>query len=358
MDARIAIRSVAALLAALAIFGGAARAQSAAPIYNPPPGYSMLPLKAGYSWTFRDARGNLRDIRCPAYDARTRTGILHNLSGKGEYVEVVKGYDRYGQPIVNAREIDGTAALALWGKLFQSRYSWTWTGTDDACLEGLRHSAWYSSATEPAGVFLRPLVFDIDAAPGTADCGLTQIVLERGIGFIEQSFQSIMGPQAQELVSAKTAIGQIPAVLYGVQTSLSLDPPSFTYPGILPAGTGGFRPPMITATFEARVPAGSRRVVPLTFRNGQRAELEVYDNENRLVYRWSDGRVFDRAMFTTEIRDGKPFRFTFTDVPMPAPQFGVYDRYRFRVFITDEQAIVNGNVRFAAQELMQVTGAP
>jgi hypothetical protein len=341
---------------AVAVVAGAALpalAQSAPPAYNPAPGANLFPMAEGYSWTYKDRRGNLHDIRCVGYSATERLGTFHNLSGKGEITEVKRTVDRYRQPVLDARQIDRRRNFALWGKLFASRYPWTWTGTDDATLKGERRSAWYRSATEPAGTFLRPLVYDIAPAPGVADAGIRQIALEPGIGIIEQTFTTIAGPNSWELDSAKTAAGQVPAILYGVETRLTLTPSSYVYPGIIPAGTGGFRPPMVSATLEARVRRGSRIVHPLTFMSSQRIEVEVYDEDNRLVYRWSDGRPFNRIMIMTELKDGQPFRATVTDIPMPGPLMDHRHRYRVKAFIADREA-QGGNERFAAQELMSV----
>lgn len=349
---RLSLTSV--VFAAMFASTAPALAQSAPPVFNPPAGYTAFPTRAGNSWTFKDSRGNLHDIRTPVYNATTGVAIFHNLSGRNEYSEAKRTTDVYGQPIVNVREQTPGTRMSLWGKLFASRYSWMWTGHDDPCMSGVRRSSIYARATEPAGVFLRPLVYDIGASAGTADCGITQIVLEPGVGMLEQTFNTFAGPNAWELVSAKTTVGQIPAVLHGVETTLTLTPSSFTYPGILPPGTGGYRPPKISAKLEARIKPGSTRTHRLQFNDTQRLEVELYDEQNDMVYRWSDGRGFGQMMGWVDLTPSRPFSHTITDIAMPGPIMDPLGRYRVRVFITDAEARRTGLPRFSAQELMAV----
>jgi len=346
------IRNVAVALALVAGAAGTASAQSspAPAAYNPPVGANPFPIAEGYSWTFRDASGNLHDIRCTEFAANSGIASFHNLSGKNEYTEVRNTLDQFRQPIVEAREMDRRRGFSLWGKRFASRYPWTWLGTDDVTLRGERRSTWYRSAQEPAGTFLRPLVYDIAPAPGVADAGIEQIALVPGVGIVEQTFTTIAGPRTWELLSANTAAGQIPAILHGVETKITVTPGSFTWPGILPQGTGGYRPPMISVTLEARVRAGTRIVHPLTFTSTQRIDVEFYDEDGALAYRWSDGRMFGRSMMFVDLKEGQPFRATVTDIPMPSAIMDFRGRYRVRAFITDRDA-TQGKVRFGAQTL-------
>jgi hypothetical protein len=200
---------------------------------------------------------------------------------------------------------------------------------------------------------VRPLVYDIAPAPGVADAGITQIVVEPGIGILEQTFQTIAGPNPWELQSAKTSAGQVPAILYGVETKLTVTPSGFVYPGILPAGTGGYRPPNITAKLEARIRTGLNIKHTLTFNSSLRAELEIYDEDNHLVYSYLTGKPFAHQMAQIDLKPGQPFTFTFTDIPMPSPQMDYRARYRFKAYIFDQKA-QQGQQRFAAQELMAV----
>jgi hypothetical protein len=152
----------------------------------------------------------------------------------------------------------------------------------------------------PAGVF--PETLQIVYPPGAcADAGLTEEVFYGWTGLMRRSETTIAGLRTWELIYARTG-GVTVVAQPELHFSLALDKSVYTA-NLMPPIDPNFSVPRMTARLTLR--NTTSKPVTLTFASGQRYDLELRDERDRVVYRWSEGRAFIQMLGQEEFGPGE-----------------------------------------------------
>lgn len=144
----------------------------------------------------------------------------------------------------------------------------------------------------PAGTFRDCVRFSFQSAPGVADAGWEAIWLAPGVGVVQWSEQSIMGPVTRALHSATiggTVYPQPQPVRGGLTVAIQADKFEYSLPPMLPVAT-------LWATFTFTVDNQTGTPIPVTYSSGQSFDFELTDSNGQVLKRWSDGRFFTMAL--------------------------------------------------------------
>ena len=247
--------SILSLLASAALFGQA-------------PEY--LPLQAGNTWVYRGQAGSFT----------VETGAPSALGGN-EYFPV------RGLPSTPAVWLRNTpeGRIMMWDETAQQERIWLDTATPvaaeaptavDPCNEFSRIESREAKYRGPVGEFTNVLA--VRYAPGKcADAGLDADYFLPWVGLLRRVEQSIAGPRAYDLVYAR--LGGV-TVISAPETGFSL---------------------ALTQThgaLDARLSLRHTGPEPLSlvFPSGQQFDVQVYDENGKVVSQWSEGMQFIQSL--------------------------------------------------------------
>ncbi len=231
-----------------------------------------LPLAAGNSWTYREAR--------TGQQFTIRAGIPEMHHGNAYYP--LSGYAKQRLTV----RIDETQALVHWDEererdipvvLFTPFESGWWDAPYRECDQEAQTQEKPALHDGPAG----PLVDVLDIGYrvfGCADVGVEREQFAANIGMVRRVESSIAGPRQFDLVSARIGKQTIEALPYGRFTVTVMD-------------SGA--PHNLTALL--RLEADTARELRLRFDSGQEFDVMVRDQDGYALWTWSATRSFIQA---------------------------------------------------------------
>lgn len=224
-------------------------------------GPSLLPLEPGNSWTYRATVTG---------ETRTITVGLPLAMADGRVFYHLRGYA--GRPLW-VREDKSGSLLYLDEETREDRILTSFERGDFWAEAPFRTCARQSRVTgERRG---RALVVEYRGFD-CADAGIVEEQYEENIGMTRRTEQTIAGPRAFTLESAR--VGRIVIEPYGT--------------GRFQVEAHGMGDRLRVAL---RLSTGSSAPFTLRFPSGQRYEILVRNHEGKLLWRWSDGRFFAQA---------------------------------------------------------------
>jgi hypothetical protein len=138
-------------------------------------------------------------------------------------------------------------------------------------------------------------------AGSCADAGLTSDIWMAWVGILQRSWQTIAGPRSFNLVYAKL----------GAATVISAGEVSFSVAVDRPAYVADLMPPVDPARaipyMTARLTLRNTQTMPITleYASSQTYEIMIWNDQGKVIWRWSDGKVFLPAMRTETLAQGE-----------------------------------------------------
>jgi len=299
-------------LAALAIAAGASL-----------PAANFFPLEPGNTWTYRN--------RLLGDGFTVRVGLPAVINGNVYYA--LQGYA--GSDLMV--RIDDHDNLVYLDNATNDERTLLWFGPADGrswfapyrtCDQESQTQEKRNTYNGPAGEFRN--VLDVRFHSFCADAGTLVEQFAENIGMLRRVEESIAGPRQYDLVYARVGSVVINALPTGL-FSVTLDQP---------VGTD-----QVVAVLRLRL---NGLPVKLQFSSSQEFEVILRDEEGNLVWRWSDGRIFDQATHEQSILTDWTIA-----VPMPRPgKSGEPKNYTLQAWLTTTGPVP----QYAATAPVTITG--
>jgi hypothetical protein len=162
----------------------------------------------------------------------------------------------------------------------------------DPCNRTAKVESRQATVRTPAGEFINALAISYPSA-NCADAGLSSEFYLPWIGLVRRESLTIAGPRVMSLSYAR--IGGVTVLSEPENAfSLTLDRSQYGDPANVP---------LLTARLTLRMT--HPEPVELTFPSGQRFDLEIRNERNETVLRWSDGKAFTLALGSERIGPGE-----------------------------------------------------
>lgn len=258
-----------------------------------------LPLEKGNFWEYRDAAtGQTMRIRVSEPVAFQSGAVYHYLTGYVPGTILVR-YNEAGDLVQFDEELQAERVLTA----FSGRPGDWWDAPGRECaLQGslAEKTAPYAG---PAGRWNRVEELRYRTV-NCADAGVEMEIYADNIGMLRRVITTFAGPRTFELIAASVG-GQV------------IDNP----------GRGRFAvavediPENDVWRVTLRIDFGNSGPLKARFSSGQMVDVWVRDAEGTVVFKWSDGRVFDQGVWEHQL--GNLWSAT-VEVPRPAGPFNGY----------------------------------
>ncbi|TNE90427.1 MAG: hypothetical protein EP330_08000 [Deltaproteobacteria bacterium] len=294
------------LCAAALVCAAFANTAEAAPVTA----YGWFPLEEGNTWVYAsDNQGYLVDTQVEVISSSDEAYL-----GNGWYVNYVDGlfadgwdmYDRTNQ-----------SEMWLYNNGWQHVFDFdaatgdSWTANAGACDTYNVSARNGDTATTPAGVFtnVKAYAFDRITDP-TVRCGaagLGQVRFAEGIGPVDYTKDG----RKAHLLYARTNGTVVAAgphetrTLDGLETSMVLTSDALTQPHGVQCITWPCPQPLVEVGVAFTVTNVSGATKTLTFGNGQKFEIDLFDGEGAHILSWSDDKFFTQAVETLTLEAGQ-----------------------------------------------------
>lgn len=279
-----------------------------------------MPLEEGNVWVYRATGAG--DI--PALEVR----VERTTQFASETWSLVRGFP---QGPVWLRNADGR--ILMWDEQTSTARVWLDTAGEegptsptgvDPCNAWSRIQSRNANYTGPIGEFNYALHVRYGFG-GCADAGIDSDFLLPWIGIVSRTQQTIAGPRRYDLVYARLGVTVISAP--ELSFSLSLDRSVYT---------ANLMPPIVPENAIPRIHARItlRNTTPdpvkLEFASGQIYEMVLWNDQGKVVWRYSDGRAFTQAFHSITVARGErtwteTIRLTdsiwFNATPLPAGRY-------------------------------------
>lgn len=266
----------------------------------------MLPLEMGNFWTYRDAAtGQTFTVRVGTPVALQSGRVYHSLQGFTPQ-RVLARISEAGDLAIYDEESEQERVLTA----FSSGSRDWWPAPERECkLEGQVNEK-PTSYAGPAGRWNRVLGVQYRSVQ-CADAGPQLEQFAENIGMLRRVVNTIAGPRTYDLVYARI----------GSQIIENRDRGRFTVSVDQPLDQ-----PVWQVTL--RVDIGLVPGIKLRFIDGQYLDVAVRDAEGKIVWKWSDGRVFPQGVH--EMTLGNAWSAT-VEVPRPS---GSWEGYTIEGWLT------------------------
>jgi hypothetical protein len=249
---------------------------------------TFYPLEVGNEWVYNDGANS---FRVQVLRETVEANNMRYFEISGYFPEDSVGLRKIRQgPYGQILEYNPNGEDFLWYRFgtFNSVMQFQTNGNISCITNSLVISGGIrETVVVPAGTFDKTMRIDFQAP--CADAGIATENFAPGVGLVQRTMESFMGPRSYKLAYARVGSQEYPKAAYGVQ--VAIDQPVY-YNDLMP----GITKPWPTAKAMLAIQNTTLTPVTFTFPTSQQFEFIVRDALGKEVLRWSDGFAFAQVV--------------------------------------------------------------